>query len=77
MTDAEKLIWRASRSNPDALSTVLTQMAADIDALGARNNALDMVMWSKTQTLLGKLDELESRIRDLEAKRGPGRPPKG
>jgi hypothetical protein len=66
MTDLEKTIWRASRGTPDALSTLLTRLFADIESLQKENAEL---------TGIGAA--LHSRIAELEQKRGPGRPPKG
>lgn len=66
MTDLEKTIWRASRGTPDALSTLLTRLFADIESLQKENAEL---------TGIGAA--LHGRIAELEQKRGPGRPPKG
>jgi uncharacterized membrane-anchored protein len=66
MTDLEKTIWRASRGVPDALSTLLTRLFADMDALTARLGCCEAMN-----------NMLLDRIEALEAKRGPGRPPKG
>lgn len=66
MTDLEKTIWRASRGTPEAMSSLLTRLFADIEALTARLGCDEAVS-----------NMLLDRIEALEAKRGLGRPPKG
>ena len=69
MSDRDKAVFKAVRGDKEHLSNILHALLLNADK---PDSSLEVC-----NALSARLDSLQERIDALEAKRGPGRPPKG